>query len=36
MHASCSVVFCRILGGIVLRFDWFFHLPHWFEGDMLY
>jgi len=34
MHASCSVVFRRILGDIVLRFDWFFHLPHQFEGDM--
>jgi len=35
MHASYSVVFCRILRGTVLRFDWFFHLLHWFEGDML-
>jgi len=35
MHASCSVVFHRILGDIVLGFDWFFHLPHQFEGDML-
>jgi len=35
MHASCSVVFRRILGGIVLRFDWFFHLLHQSEGDML-
>jgi len=36
MCANCSVVFHRILGGIAPRFDWFFHLLHWFEGDMLY
>jgi len=36
MRASCSVVFHRILGDIVLRFDWFFRLLHWFEGDMPY
>jgi len=36
MCANCSVVFCRILGDIAPRFDWFFHLLHQFEGDMLY
>jgi len=36
MHASYSVVFRRIFRGIVLGFDWFFHLLHRFEGDMLY
>jgi len=35
MCASCSVVFRRILGDIAPRFDWFFHLLHRFEGDML-
>jgi len=33
MHASCSVGFRRILRDIALRFDWFFRLPHQFEGD---
>jgi len=35
MRASCSVVSHRILGGIAPRFNWFFRLPHRFEGDML-
>jgi len=34
MRANCSVVFRRILGDTVLRFDWFFRLLHRFEGDM--
>jgi len=35
MHASYSVGFHRILGGIAPRFDWFFHLLHQSEGDTL-
>ena len=36
MCASCLVEFHKILGDIAPRFDWFFRLPHRFEGDTLY
>jgi len=36
MRANCFAGSHRRRAGIVLAFDWFFRLPHQFEGDMLY
>jgi len=36
MHANCFAGCYRRCVGIVQAFDWFFHLLHLFEGDMLY